>query len=172
MIQNKDKELLEHSDLSNLHKKFDNISAAGEEIRLPELDIPARADWWTDAIAAVNSGNQDVMKEVYARLQHGECSPDGKVWWEAILAAAMNAPVYELERMHKTYVDPQQTPNTAYLYIAASELAGKAAMREREKRRAQEQMEQEKLKELQRIADERRAEKTEAEQNLSRHTRN
>ena len=172
MMQNKDKELLEYSDLSNLHKKFDSISAAGEEIRLPELNIPARADWWTDAIAAVNAGDQAVLKEVYARLQHGGLSPDGKIWWESILASAMNAPVYELERMHIKYVDPQQTPNIAYLYIAAAELAGKAAQREREKRRAQEQMEQEKLKELQRIAAERQAEKSEAEQNLSRHTRN
>lgn len=171
-MQSKDKELLEYSDLLNLHKKFGDVSSDDGEVLLPEMDIPARADVWTEIIHAIDNGDQAALREMHARVQHEGLSPDGKAWWEVMLAVAMNAPVYELERLHKVYPEPAQTPVAAYLYMAAGELAGKAAQRERKKRRAAEMVEQEKLKDLRQIVDERQAEKNVAEQRLNQHTRN
>lgn len=171
MMQKKDKELLESNDLMQLHKKFDPEPVKEERTSLPASEVPPRADLWSQAIRAVSEKNIASMKDVHTRLQHGDLAPDGKAWWDVLLAAGMKAPLYELERLHKVYGETPQMPDAACIYMAAGELAGKAARREREKRRQKELEEQGKLRDLQQVVDERQAEKRTAEENLRQHTR-
>ncbi len=171
-MANEVKKFLEKNDLALLHMKFgenEGIQTENGELEtlLPEMD--GRTDLWTEAIHAASGENITVLRNVYARIMHSDMTEDGKKWWDTVLSICMEASSEELERLQRPGVAGEPENKSAYMNIAAQNLARDAQERECIKRREREAKERVRLEKLREEADIRWQDKEAAESDLQRH---
>ena len=171
-MSSNDKDLIENNDLMLLHAWFENgkdFEVIKSEVQYPIMKVKTREDLWTKVIDVLEHNLHQQSNRLAVEVSDSSFEEKSKEWWLALLAIMNDAPIEELEKYSAGTHQMPEGVSKDCISVAARIISGYAANKKKSGIMQVRTSQENRLKELENAAEEKRNKLVEAENNLRRH---